>query len=198
MVLYVLEVTQRESKVKFKGIPHGRWNLLIFFSGVVGGNGTLGGSNAPGRKQLSLSLNCHSSPQSHGVSSSYSLPELPSWTKSRPLISSVSAGGGFSKPIHCRPHDSFSRGTVWKLQPQRDSPYLKHPAASTHSFGPPTQLHPSTPHRLCLKPTHMPQRPMLTLVFPALAQHMPGGLIQLAAIPSSSPASASKLKLMCW
>lgn len=72
-----------------------------------------------------------------------------------------------------------------------------------HSFhkhrGPCTELPPPTPHRPPgLRPTCMPPYSTLTPVFPALAQHVLVGLIQLAVSPSFSLASDSKQKLVCW
>lgn len=137
-----------------------------------------GGSHAPGRKQLSLSLNHHSSPQSHGVSSSYSAPRTTTLdqAKTTDLLSTqlgvVSANPSTVDPV-----------TVWKLQPEGQSLLKTSCSFHTH-FGPPTQLHPSTPHRLTVSPAHhMPPRPTLIPVFLALVQNM-----QLAAIPSFSPA----------
>lgn len=149
----MLEVTQWESKVKFKGICHGRWNL-IFFSGVVGGSGTCGGLPCSRRKELSLSLNHHKLPQSHGVSSSYSAPRTTTLDQAKTTyLLSTELRAASANPFTGCP-SIHSQGDSLVVAATEGQSLLKTFCSFHTHFGPPTQLHPYSPHRLTVPPAY--------------------------------------------
>lgn len=174
-------------KAKFKGTPHRRQDSLTFLRGV-------GGIEALGASMLSDS-NSHCPPTSTTQPQPTESAFLPHLTRSpkattldqAKITSPHTQLGDFSQPsTPPAPCDSSSGVSVWKLQPQQDSPCLKCFCSFQTTLVYPTRPLPSTPHRRLLvsgPPSPLHSHPSLrpaplgaiTPVFPALAQHIPVG-----------------------